>query len=301
MPTKDREQRHAAAVLLMLLATALFAGMAAFVKILREDGFSTAEVVVFRAAPGVPWLWWELRRRGARLWPHAPVPILLRALFGGTAMWANFQAMRVLGLGQYSVLRLTMPVFVALLAPRLLHERPRRVTYSALVIALSGALVMIRPDRPSLEMPLVAGMLVLIAALLGALAHICVRHATRFDAPETVVFHFMLIVSIASFAVGWVDGGFRTLPADQPVLEVVGKIVAAGLLGALAQLLMTYAYRLAQAPVVAIIAYAGIPLGYLLDLLFWDVRASWSSLLGAVLIVIAGVMLGSSRPRADHS
>ena len=78
-----------AAVLLMLLATALFAGMGAFVKILREDGFSTLEVMVFRAAPGVPWLWWELRRRGVRLWPHAPGVIFLRVLFGGTAMWAS--------------------------------------------------------------------------------------------------------------------------------------------------------------------------------------------------------------------
>lgn len=285
----------------MLLATALFAGMFAFVKILREDGFSTVEVMVFRSAPGVPWLWWQLRRRGARLWPHAPGAIFLRVFFGGTAMWASFQAMRALGLGQYSVLRLTMPVFVALLAPLLLRERPRHVTYGALVIALSGALVMIRPDRPSLEMPVVAGMLVLTAALLGALAHICVRHATRFDAPETVVFHFMMLVSVASFALGWADGGFRALPAGESVLAVVGKVLAVGLLGALAQLLMTYAYGQAQAPVVAIVTYVGIPLGYLLDLLLWDARASLSSLLGAVLIVIAGVMLGRSQPRPDHS
>jgi len=284
-------------VLLMLAATAAFAAMGAFVKVLREDGFSTVEVMVFRAAPGVPWLWCELRRRGARLWPNAPHVIFLRALFGGSAMWASFQAMRVLTLAQNSVLRLAIPVFIALLAPLLLRERPRRATYGALVIALFGALVMIRPDRPSLEMPVVAGMLTLTAALLGALAHICVRHATRFDAPETVVFHFMMLVSAASFAVAWMDGGFRALPADQSVLEVVGKVVALGLLGALAQLLMTYAYGHAQAPVVAIVGYAGIPLSYLIDLLVWDARASVSALLGALLMVVAGVILVGSRPR----
>jgi drug/metabolite transporter (DMT)-like permease len=283
----------------MLLATALFAAMGAFVKVLREDGFSTLEVMVFRAAPGVPWLWWQMRRRGARLWPRAPGIIFLRILFGGTAMWASFQAMRFLALGQHSVLRLTMPVFVALLAPLLLRERPRRITYGALVIALVGALVMIRPDRPSLEMPMVAGLLVLGSALLGALAHIYVRHATRFDAPETVVFHFMLVVSVAALIVGWADGGFRALPASLSLPEAVGKIVAMGLVGALAQLLMTYAYGKAQAPVVAIIAYAGIPMSYGLDLLFWDAAASLSSLFGALLIVVAGVMLARSQPKPD--
>jgi drug/metabolite transporter (DMT)-like permease len=290
-------QRPVAAVLFMLAATAAFAGMGAFVKVLREDGFSTLEVMVFRAAPGVPWLWYQLHRRGARLWPHAPHVIFLRVFFGGTAMWASFQAMRVLTLAQHNVLRLTMPVFVALLAPLLLREHPRRVVYGALVIALLGALVMIRPDRPSLEMPLVAGVLALTSALLGALAHICVRHATRFDAPETVVFHFMMFVSAASFAMGWIDGGFRTLPAGQPVLEVVAKVVAMGLIGALAQLLMTYAYGHAQAPEVVIVGYAGIPLSYLIDLLLWDAQASVSALLGAVLMVVAGVILMGLRPR----
>jgi len=281
----------------MLAAMAAFATMGAFVKVLREDGFSTVEVMVFRTAPGVPWLWYQLRRRGARLWPNAPHVMFLRVFFGGSAMWASFQALRVLTLAQHSVLRLTMPVFVALLAPWLLRERPRTAMYGALVIALLGALVMIRPDRPSLEMPLVAGALALTSALLGALAHIYVRHATRFDMPEAVVFHFMMLVSAVSFAVGWMDGGFRTLPADLSVLEVIGKVMAMGLIGALAQLLMTYAYGHAQAPVVAIVEYGGIPFSYLIDLLLWDARASLSALLGAVLMVVAGVMLVGSRPR----
>jgi drug/metabolite transporter (DMT)-like permease len=281
----------------MLAAMAAFATMGAFVKVLREDGFSTVEVMVFRTAPGVPWLWYQLRRRGARLWPNAPHVMFLRVFFGGSAMWASFQALRVLTLAQHSVLRLTMPVFVALLAPWLLRERPRRAMYGALVIALLGALVMIRPDRPSLEMPLVAGALALTSALLGALAHIYVRHATRFDMPEAVVFHFMMLVSAVSFAVGWMDGGFRTLPADLSMLEVIGKVMAMGLIGALAQLLMTYAYGHAQAPVVAIVEYGGIPFSYLIDLLLWDARASVSALLGAVMMVVAGVILVGSRPR----
>ena len=297
MEVRPRTHRPATAVLLMLAATVAFAGMAAFVKVLREDGFSTVEVMVFRASPGLPWLWYELHRRKVRLWPHAPRAVLVRALFGGGAMWASFKAMRVLTLAQNSVLLLATPAFVALLAPLLLHERPRRGTWVALVAALVGALVMMRPDRPSMEMPLVAGLLGLTAALLGALAHMSIRHATRFDAPETVVFHFALLVSAASFAVGWTDGGFRALPVGQPAFEVVGKVAAVGFLGTLAQLLMTYAYGHAQAAVVAIVGYAGIPLCYAIDFLVWGAGASASSLFGSALIVGAGVMLGRSQPR----
>ena len=48
-------------LLLMLAATAAFVGMSVCVKVLREAGLSTAEVIFFRTGPGLLWLWWTLQ------------------------------------------------------------------------------------------------------------------------------------------------------------------------------------------------------------------------------------------------
>ena len=48
----------------MLLATASFAAMQAVVKSARHGGLDPSEVMFFRTAPGLPFLWWALARQG---------------------------------------------------------------------------------------------------------------------------------------------------------------------------------------------------------------------------------------------
>ncbi len=279
----------------MLCATAAFTGMATFVKLAREDGMSTPVVMFWRMAPGLVWIAVVMRMRRLALAPTRPGLMAARCLFGLTAMAGYFWAMRQLTLVQNAVLHLLQPVFIAALAPFVLGERLRREAIVALVVAVAGAVAVIRPGGDVTDVPLAAGLAGTAAALASAFAHMSVRRVTQTDAPERVVFYFSLTVTVLAGLMGLVAGDLMVLPPglapSRAVLEVLG-MAGFGLAG---QLLMTRAYKEAQAALVAIVAYASVPLSFALDLLAWGTLGGLSQLLGAVLMVVAGILLVRGR------
>jgi drug/metabolite transporter (DMT)-like permease len=284
----------------MLVATAAFVGMSVCVKVLRQAGLSTAEVIFFRTGPGLLCLWYELRiRRHLELRPHRRDLVYLRSLFGIGAMATGFYAVQALSLVQYNVLSLLQPVFVALLAPLLLRERLHALVLVSLVLAASGALLVIAPGAEFTVVPLVPAVLGAASALLSALAHMMIRRTAAFEHPEVVVFHFALHCTV--FGLLWSLGAGElgrlfALVSSTTLLPLVG--VAA--LGVLGQLTMTRAYGHAPATLVSIVAYVGIPMSLAADLVLWDAHAGWSAALGALLMVAAGLLLSRSpgTPRA---
>lgn len=285
-------------LVLMLTATAAFVVMSAFVKVLREDGMATPEVMFWRMLPGLPWVWVELRVRGVRLWPHRPGLVAARCAFGICAMATNFYAVRALTLVQHNVLHLLQPVFIAVLSPFVLGERLRGVAVVALALALGGAVAVLDPTQAADHVPLLPAIAGLAAALFSAFAHMWVRRATAHDAPELVVFHFTAAVSVIALAWGLSDGRILTLPAGLAPFDAAWKILGMAGFGLAGQLLMTRAYGRTQAPVVAVVAYASIPLSFLLDVLAWGVSGSMATFVGSGLMVLAGALLIRAQRKA---
>lgn len=140
----------------MFAATAAFVGMSVCVKLLREDGMGTAEVIFFRTTPGLLWLWFELRvRRKVDLRPHRRDLVYARSLFGVASMAASFYVVQQLTLVQHNILGLLQPVFIALLAPLLLRERMHAVVIGALALAAGGAAMVLAPGVDMTGVPLV--------------------------------------------------------------------------------------------------------------------------------------------------
>ena len=67
MSARAGENRPLLAITLMFGATFAFVAMQAVVKVARLRGFAASEVMFYRTAPGLPLLWWILRRRGQGL------------------------------------------------------------------------------------------------------------------------------------------------------------------------------------------------------------------------------------------
>ena len=302
------EPRRGIGLLLMLGAVTCFTAMVVCVKLLREGGMSTTEVMFWRMAPGLPWVLGELRRKRAPLRPRRPGPTALRALFGGTAMATYFWAVQNLSLLQNTVLQLVQPVFVAALSPLLLSERLQRASLAALLLALAGAgLAIAPPDAWSgsltwavgvAAMPLVPGLVRLISALFSALAHMMIRTATtpgrrraHPEAPETVVLHFTLAVSSVTLALGLTQGEFTALPTRLELPETVGLVAGMAALGVAGQLMLSRAYAHAQAPAVAVVGYAAIPLSLVADLVVWSAPLQPAHAVAAMSMVGAGILL----------
>ena len=299
---------------LMLGSTIAFVVMNAFVKDLRDHGMGTLEVMVWRTAPGLPLLWLELKIRGLPVRPRRPRVVALRTVFGCVAMFTNFWAVQKLALVQHTVIHLTQPVWVAIVSPSLLRERLRGAAVAALALALVGAIVVLVPSDAgdvalvlgATAMPLVPGLVGLVSASASALAHVMLRSATAPpgaaverseppDAPETVVLHFTLVVTIAGTLLGLATGELRSLPAGLDLGDTAWRIAAMSALGLVGQLMMSRAYARAEAPAIAIVAYAGIPAAAVVDALVWNTALGWTTALGASVMVLAGWLLARAR------
>ncbi len=279
------------ALSLMLAATASFVAMQAGVKFARQAGFSTVEVMFMRTAPGLPLLWYLLRRNGHGLKPQAPKNLLVRSLFGSLAMVLNFASMQKLSLAQFSTLGLSQPVFVALASPLFLREPVRAATWLAMALSGAGAWLLLDPLAENRSVPLFPALFALGSALASAVAHIWVRIAAEQDPPERVVFHFSAWVSIGSLAMGLVEGRLTQLPVGVSRTYFVLLVLALSGFGTLGQVLMTRAYVHAEAAKVSIVGYASIALAMLVDLVFWDLSPSSGAVLGGALMVAGGVAL----------
>nr|WP_275943107.1 DMT family transporter [Pseudenhygromyxa sp. WMMC2535] len=280
----------------MLLATCCFIAMASFVKLLREDGLSTTQVMFWRMAPALPLVWLEMRRRGQRLRPTAAGPILWRSLFGIGAMACYFYALRALSMVENAVLSLLQPVFVAVLAPLVLDERLRRSAIFALGLGVLGSLVALRPDQAlSRDVPLLPMLVGVGAALCSACAHMMVRKASATDSAERVVFWFTAVCTFGVLALGLARGEFFGLPEGLALLPAIGKIAGTALFGLSGQVLMTRAYGRAAAPMIAMVAYAAIPISVVADLVTWGVHPGPDAILGSLMMVGAGLILARGR------
>ena len=280
----------------MVLTTLAFTVMIGLVKFARED-LSAAEVVLWRGFVGIPVA--AIGLRGMALRPVNKPVLTLRILLGFCAMICFFTAAKGLPLADHALLSKVQPLLVALLAPLALGagERPGSRTWWALIAGLVGCAVLLGPE---LQGGGVWGLWAVAAAAFSAGAHVCLRLLGRTDHPAVVVMCFQLAIAPLSLGLVWVqDGALPGLPPAYlwPVLAGIGFFAVLG------QTLMTRAYQLDRAAVVAGAAYTSPLWAGVGDALFFATLPSWTTLAGGVLIIGAGlaVVLQPSPPATDPS
>jgi drug/metabolite transporter (DMT)-like permease len=148
---------------------------------------------------------------------------------------------------------------------------------------LSGVLVLLQPwARSSFSM---------IAAAAAALATICyslsaltVRTLGRGNSSMSMVFWYLLLVGAGSG--GLAIGEWRAVPVSD-----WGWLVGIGLTGALGQMWLTDAFRLAPPSVVGPFEYTSILWAFAIDWIFWSASPSWTLLVGACIVIASGIVI----------
>jgi drug/metabolite transporter (DMT)-like permease len=177
------------------------------------------------------------------------------------------------------------PLLVTALAVPLLGEHVDWRRWAAILTGLAGVLAMLRPAGTPLG---TLGVLGVAGALISALAYaasaISVRVLTRTDTTASMVFWFLVLVTLFSSvlaAPGWV--GVR--PGDWLWIAALGGM------GALGQHFITEAFRHAPASVIAPFEYTALLWGVAIDWAFWDVLPGARVLTGGAIVIAAGLYL----------
>ena len=282
--------RRRRAVLGVLGAAAVFSLAAALVKGLRGE-LPLAQVVLCRNLFAIPALLPLLWQAGglAALRTRNPVLHGVRMLTGLVGMAGAFYGYAVLPLATVTALGFTMPLFLTLLSIPLLGERvgPRRGL--AVLAGFGGVLLMAMPTGGTaggVGQAQLPGTLAVLAGAVGwALSMITIRrmgHAGESNA--AIVLWFALGATLVSSLVAlpaWV--------APSPVQWAM--LAGTGILSALAQVMMTEAYRRGEATLLAPFEYSAILWTTLLGGLLWAELPDGWDLAGIAVLVGSGLYI----------
>ena len=272
-----------------LTSVFLFTIMASLIKA-SSASVPPGEAVFFRSVFAMPVIIGWLAFRGdlsTGLKVRRPMGHVWRGLIGVAAMGCGFAALGLLPLPEVTVLGFAAPLITVLLAAMLLGERLRAFRLSAVGLGLIGVCVVFWP-RLSLaglsDAAFLGVLLVLASAILRAVAQIHIRRLVATEETAAIVFYFSLtatLFSLASLPFGWV----------WPTPDVALMLIGAGLIGGVAQILLTSAYRFAGAAAIAPFDYAAILFAVLFGYVFFDEVPTLTVLSGAAIVVAAGGLI----------
>jgi drug/metabolite transporter (DMT)-like permease len=241
-------------------------------------------VAALRGATSIPFtllpvlLTGRLRDLRPRRWPMH----LLRGFLSVLVLGGFIYAVRVLSLANAYAVFLSAPLIVAALSVPLLGERIDRRNWIAILVGLAGVLTMLRPSASGLNT------LGTLAALAGATAYavsaIAVRVLTRSDTTVSVVFWTVGLMTVFTSTIA--------APAWVPIEPAHYKwLLGLGVLAAVAQYLLTEAFRSAPPSVVTPFEYTALLWGAAIDRVVWHVLPSARVVFGGGIVIATGLYL----------
>ncbi len=281
--------RPALAVALKLSALVLFTVMSALVKALSDD-FPPGEMVFFRSLFAIPviiaWLSWRGELTQGFI-VKKPMGHFWRGVLGTSAMGLTFTGLSLLPLPEVTAIGYATPIFTLILAAIMLGERIRMIRIGAVALGLVGVLIMIWPRLGSgtAETAAMIGALCVLAATVArAFVQIHIRQLVQVDHPAAIVFYFSLtatLLSSLSVFWGWVV----------PSWEQAALLVTMGLIGGVAQILVTSSYKFGQASMLAPYDYTTMLFAILIGYIWFDELPTLVMLGGAALVIAGNVVV----------
>lgn len=259
--------------------------MGAVIKTAAE-GLSNEMIVFFRNLFGLLVLVPLLLKRGLVNLKTQVLHIhLLRGLAGLAAMYCFFYAIAHINLADAMLLKLSIPLFIPIVAFVWLRERIERVTQLALLIGFFGVVMILKPGVHMQWAILIA----LAGSLFASVAKTTIRRLSSSEPVFRIVFYFAVIgMLVSAIPLIW---AWQTPNAYQWLL-----LLSLGPLATLGQLLMTRGYATAPASNVGLFSFSAVLFGAAYGWVFWGEIWDIISIMGAILIAISGAMVLRSEP-----
>ncbi|MCP4490555.1 MAG: DMT family transporter [Gammaproteobacteria bacterium] len=265
----------------MMLSVTLFSMMDATVKWLGST-YPTQQIMFFRCVVAlIPLLVIITMRGGFSILKTGQIKMhMLRSLLGICAMALAFYAFSRMRLADAISILHTTPIFMTALSVLILREKVGLHRWSAVACGFIGMLLVVKPDQGMLAS---GSLYMLMAALLIACTTIIIRYLSIRDDPVCITFYFtitgILVSTIGIFWLGWIT----------PPLFDLALLIAVGLLGGIAQYMMTLSYRHAEIGMVAPLKYLTIIFGGGFGYLLWSELPDSQTTVGIAIIAAAGL------------
>lgn len=279
---KDRQDARAG-IAWMVAAFGAFSVMLAATKLLATH-YPPLELASLRGMASLPLIGaWTLLAGGPKQlfrvrWRLQAV----RGVLTIATVAAISLAFRQLPLATASSISFAAPLLVGAFSVPILGERLDTKGWLAVLIGFLGVLIVLRPGRGSLVT--LGGLAALLSTVSYALSAVVTRILSRSDSALSMAFWTVAILAFGSGALAssnWVPTRFDDWP----------PLLAIGITGAFGQYAFSRSLQCAPAPTVAPFEYTALVWAVSLDWLLWQTPPDTQTLLGAGVIIAAGVQL----------
>lgn len=274
----------------MLVAAFGFAVMGALVKV-GAAKFNSAELVFYRSLFGLLVVYVYIFAKKLPLATPVMGKQMSRALVGFASLVLFFYAIAHLPLATAVTLNYTSALFLALLMPLMLHEKPKPILYAMIVLGFVGVVMLLKPSFAKQD--LIAGAVGLLSGFGAAFAYVHVKQLGNLGEPDwRTVFYFTFISTIAS-------GFWMLLQSYTPLTwQDMPSLLGLGISATIAQLAMTRAYRTGKTLTVASLAYTTVIFASLFGVLFWQEALSLSEYIAIGIIILSGIVSANATNRS---
>jgi drug/metabolite transporter (DMT)-like permease len=281
--------------MLMLVASAFFFGLMAFLAKLSSERLSGGQVAMLRfALSSLPFLLIPRIRRASFTFGRVDL-LFYRGFFGGLAVLCYFVAIEHIPVGVATLLNYTSPIFSGLFAALFIGEPVRPRIAFPLAIALAGVFLVVRGHAAPGEL---IGFgrweaVGLASAVLGGAALTAIRIARRTEGSWAVYASFSLFGLLAT-------APFGIWTWRQPTVREWVLLTAVAVSSIAAQLLMTHAFRWIENLTQGVIAQLAVVVSMILGALLLGEALNVVIILGSALTIggVVAVMTISSRTAA---
>tara|TARA_B100001079_G_scaffold51397_1_gene42258 strand:- start:738 stop:1622 length:885 start_codon:yes stop_codon:yes gene_type:complete len=268
--------------LCMFLSVCFFSVMDLIVK--WSENYPLGEVIFFRGFFGLIPILFLIPNKKLKNFYYTTRPGLhfLRCLSGLIALAAIFLALRELPLATVVSITYAAPIFTTLMSIFFLSERVGKYRWLAVLIGFIGIVIISEPGFTSLNIYYFYPIIFCIGLSYVA---IVLRQLSTTEPIWLIGFYFSFSITISSF--------FTLSGTNWIVPSLVDFILLSliGILGGVANLLLTQAYKLSEVSLVTPLRYLALLFAIFFGYIFWDELPTYKTLVGAFLVIFSSIII----------
>ncbi|MEM6780641.1 MAG: DMT family transporter [Pseudomonadota bacterium] len=279
---KEHKDNPVFGMLTALTAFFLFAVMNAFAKLLSED-FHVVEIAFWRNLlcifPIV--IYFYLTNQTDLMKPKKPRAVYARGALGALSLVVTFQAFILMPMADATAFVFTAALIAPVMAIFFLSEKVGPYRWAAIAIGFCGVLIMAQPTGDTNYLGIAFA---LSAAFIHAVMQVLLRHIGKADHPMTTVFYFVTIGCLLT-------APFIPFVGHMPSAEDFLLLIPLAASGGIAQIMISNAFKYAEASVVSVFNYSGIVWATALG---WFIFGDWPALqiwIGAAIVISCNLFI----------
>ena len=279
----DKADRTVFGMLCAICAFFLFSVMNVFAKLLSdhhhiiEIGFDRN----FIAMLPMLFIVYAMGKREILKIRTSPKMIVVRSVIGTISLVATFGAFSLMPMADATAFLFTSSLIVPMFGFFFLKENVGKYRWGAILIGFLGVLVMLKPTG---DVNMMGAAVALSAALMHATLQTILRSLGKTESPETITFYFVFIGTFVSLIP-------LPLVFVMPTWAEAPYIIGLGLTGVAAQMMLSLAYKNAQAAIVTVFNYSGIIWATMFGWMFWNDWPTQTILAGGAIVIASNVFI----------